>query len=609
MRSFFSLPTGSSLHRLAAALLLWLGVIGWLRFGVFGSSLSMAVAAATFLVLLIPPIRGWAADALDRVRRPSSRSANWTAVGMTIGAALLLYGFALGQGRPFVPTWHDEHVNLIQMQMLARGRLWMPQPPLADFFEAFYLFVKPVYAGIYPPGTALLYVPTVWLHLPYWFMSLLVAGAVVGMTYRVLTELVDGVAGLLGGLMVLSLWPFRLVSVMMMSQPLMAFWGLMSVWTWLQWRRQQGRGWALLLGIVLGWAAITRPLDALCFAVPIAAGVLWDLRGQAMGRRLVTVGLVVAGTVPFLSLQLIASYGITGNLLELPAHAYTARLYPGLSIYAPFDPRWKPESSLLQQQLFYQYYIAPDMRSHTPGSILPMPYKSRLPVMLRAMLPDPILLILLPVGILGLTTLPRLVVLSIFPIFILAYAVISSLLMHYALPVVLQASLALILGIHALAESWPRQRRAIGTILTLVVASFAITAMPGIRRGVNDQGRSWPVLTAVHRFLPRAVQTPAVVLFPFHRGDDFHEEPVYNVDVAWPDDAPIIHAQDLGPERNQELAAYYAKTQPDRTIYRFDRRDYSLVNLGKAKDFLASLRNPLAAAAPDHPPAAPGPAR
>jgi hypothetical protein len=67
-----------------------------------------------------------------------------------------------------------------------------------------------------------------------------------------------------------------------------------------------------------------------------------------------------------------------------------------------------------------------------------------------------------------------------------------------------------------------------------------------------------------------AVRTPAVVLFTYQPGSPIPEEPVYNTDVAWPDNAPIIRAHDLGPARNPEIFAYYAKTQPDRTFYIFD---------------------------------------
>ena len=54
-----------------------------------------------------------------------------------------------------------------------------------------------------------------------------------------------------------------------------------------------------------------------------------------------------------------------------------------------------------------------------------------------------------------------------------------------------------------------------------------------------------------------------------------------NTDVAWPDDAPIIRAHDLG-EENVRLYRYYAQRQPEREIYLFDRNGSQLQYLGTA---------------------------
>ena len=587
-------------RRLVAVLLLLVGVTCWLSFGAANglSRLSLAVALVVLAVSLIPAVRRAAGAALDFLREPSPRTANWSAVGVGVAAAILLYAFAAGQGRPFVPTYHDEHVNLIQMHMLARGRLWMPPHPLADFFETFYVFVKPVYAAIYFPGASLLYTPTVWLHLPYWLMPLLVAGAVVGMTCRVVTELVDGVAGLLAALLLLSSRTFRLVSIMLLNHPVMLLAELLSIWAWLRWRGRQQYGWALALGALLGWAAITRPLDALCLALPLVAGVLWDLRRRTVVRRLATFGLIGAGMIPLLSIQLIANYGITGHLFESAVARYLAESHFSLGL-APVDPAGAPPANLLQKKVFYEDFLVPFLESHTVETILPAFYTFRIPTILEVDLPATVLVIMLPVGLLALTDLPRVLVWAILPVFLPTYAVFPAFLPHYALLVSLPISLSLILGIQAVAGTWRGQRQFIATVLTLLVTSFAVTALPGV--GANDQYGHWPVMFAVHTLLPRAIQAPAIVLFPFHPGDNPHEEPVYNTDVAWPDDAPIIRVQDLGMARNRELAQYYARTQPDRNVYLFDRRDYSLLALGKPRDFLARLTSELASKAPARP--------
>jgi hypothetical protein len=83
------------------------------------------------------------------------------------------------------------------------------------------------------------------------------------------------------------------------------------------------------------------------------------------------------------------------------------------------------------------------------------------------------------------------------------------------------------------------------------------------------------------------VQPPAIVLFG--TPPDLWTEMVYNTDVAWPDDAPIIHAHDLGV-RDVELIDYYGEHQPARTIYRFDWKRGSLQRLGKAGELRRRLQ-------------------
>src|SRR5712692_9349699 len=96
-KPLLSISPGSSFRRLIVTLLLCLGVVCWLSFGTSVDRLPIEVASVILLALLIPPIRRWTALVLDGIRQPSPRSANWTAVGVAIGAALLLYAFAAGQ--------------------------------------------------------------------------------------------------------------------------------------------------------------------------------------------------------------------------------------------------------------------------------------------------------------------------------------------------------------------------------------------------------------------------------------------------------------------------------------------------------------------------------
>jgi hypothetical protein len=79
------------------------------------------------------------------------------------------------------------------------------------------------------------------------------------------------------------------------------------------------------------------------------------------------------------------------------------------------------------------------------------------------------------------------------------------------------------------------------------------------------------------------VRPPAVVLFQPHRAMNMHLEPVYNDTVAWPDDAGIVKAQNLGRE-DVRLFDYYARHQPDRTVWLYDRGSGKLTNMGNVAD-------------------------
>jgi len=138
--------------------------------------------------------------------------------------------------------------------------------------------------------------------------------------------------------------------------------------------------------------------------------------------------------------------------------------------------------------------------------------------------------------------------------------------------------------------------------LALSMLALAVTALPetqlsprrarraasGPATTVSSGGKqpTTPLLRDVHRAL-RGIREPAVVLFRFTAEDPFreiHEEPVYNIDVADPDQARIIHAHDLGLDEDRRLIGYYARTQPTRIFFIYVRKERRLIRWGKASD-------------------------
>ncbi|HXE55637.1 MAG TPA: hypothetical protein VN541_21615, partial [Tepidisphaeraceae bacterium] len=107
----------------------------------------------------------------------------------------------------------------------------------------------------------------------------------------------------------------------------------------------------------------------------------------------------------------------------------------------------------------------------------------------------------------------------------------------------------------------------------------------------TDEQYHTPMMDFVEYAMKR-IPDRSVVLFRFTKDCDVHQEPVYNTDVCWPDDARVIRAQDLGA-RDGELLRYYALRQPDRTYFLFDRATGSVVPLGNAVQAAKLLYVPL----------------
>ena len=125
--------------------------------------------------------------------------------------------------------------------------------------------------------------------------------------------------------------------------------------------------------------------------------------------------------------------------------------------------------------------------------------------------------------------------------------------------------------------------------VAVFLCGLAIAGLPPFDPAPDDDVFAAPLIADVDRQLSTLAHRPALVLFTYDRDRNTNEEPVFNADVAWPDDAPVVRAHDLGPARNADLFAYYAARQPQRFAYRYDERSRALHPLGPVN----SLSRPL----------------
>jgi hypothetical protein len=566
---------------------LGLGSLGPIWLGVY----ILACAAAAWM----PPVAGPIDRLLNRFRVLSPRARVLCSVMLGILATVYLWITAATQHRQFFPYIHDEFSYLIQAHQLAVGRLWMPAHPLAKFFDSFQLFVQPVYASAYFPGTALLYVPGVWLHLAPYVSSLIIAGAVAGLVFWLAAELIDCVAAMLAVLLLLSDGVFRQMSLVTMGQMPLLLYGLFATVAWLRWRRVGKSKWLILIGLFLGLAAITRPVDALCFAIPIGIAVVYRDWKQSWKMGI--------GVLPLVCLQLIVNHGITGHLSQTPFGLYADREYPGTGYgFHPFDAAAGPVSDLPQKQALYRDYL-PILKLHQPGNMLDELLHAHGPFDGQRLgltfsqyppAPFPLLVLLLPLSLLSLKS-GRGVVLAGLPLFVLLYIPYVFFFPHYVLCAAPALIVGILLGAKVLGESWKSGRRFREVGLTLLIAGVVIAALPQWNAGSEDLFQA-DLLASVNQQLAALPHRPAVVLFTYDPKRNTHEEPVYNADVAWPDDMDIVRAHDLGAA-NQAIFDYYADRRPARYFYRFDERDRSVHVLGTAAELGHAHTGPAASGA------------
>ena len=261
--------------------LIWLWLGSGRGIGTWRWVMILAASAAGFF----PPVARGIERSLARLSRPSRRSLNWTTLVIGVLSAGYFVSTAFNQGRDLFPKTHDDCSYAIGMQILARGRLWMPPLPLPDFFDSFYILVHPVYCSLYFPGTALLYVPTVWLHLPTWLMPAMASGTAVALMYRITTELLDGDCGILTAISMVSLSWFRVYSILLTGHVPMLVWGLVMIWAWLQWPKKYRVAMGHRDRRGGGMGRHYAPADAAIFALVVGVAIAYAFFKRAKPRR------------------------------------------------------------------------------------------------------------------------------------------------------------------------------------------------------------------------------------------------------------------------------------------------------------------------------------
>jgi hypothetical protein len=315
-------------------------------------------------------------------------------------------------------------------------------------------------------------------------------------------------------------------------------------------------------------------------------------RMHGFKTRATTLAVVALGALPFLTIQAIQNIGITGHLTQTPFALYLDRDQPGANFgFHPYDPARQPASVVPQKHVYYQLFIVPFIQKHTltqSGAWL----KEHLPQIIDVTMPARVMLIFFPIGLLGLwRDMRRWVLFSTVVLFLLVYFCYPPFVEHYALPFAPAVALCVAMAPGVLRRGAGKLGNLLYLVSIIVILVVSLSMLPELNPKVNDETFRSPMMRVLHDRIDNSDLAPAVILFRYHPelpqdGDNSCKiEPVYNTDVALPDDAPIIRAHDLG-SRNIKIIRYYAQAQPQRTFYLFDRGNLAdpMHRLGTARE-------------------------
>lgn len=281
----------------------------------------MLYAAAPLLVLVV-------ALALLRVPLPSLRrveavlATRWAVLAIGLVTALT-FAYEWGTLRA-TPLVHDEAAYILQARLFAAGK-WTDSAPIPEFFEQPHVLVAPRMAAKYGPGYALMLVPGIWLDRPG--LMPVIALAITGMLIFVLgRRVVSAWVGILAWLVWLGLTgPTTTFRPSYFSETLTGALWLAGWWALLRWRDERRVGYLLVVAACTGWMAITRPLTAVGFGMPVGAAVLWltwQRRAWSQLASALAVGICCLGVIPLWSAR------TTGNWRITPLMLYTKQYMP-----------------------------------------------------------------------------------------------------------------------------------------------------------------------------------------------------------------------------------------------------------------------------------------
>jgi hypothetical protein len=523
------------------------------------------VAILVYLQIKFP--RVWARSGLERLERwgksPAARR----------GLSVFLVGFSLLVIRAAVipvsgiplPHGHDEYSYLLAGDTFAHGRLTNPPHPMWIHFETFHVIWHPTYMSMYPPGQGLVLALGEVLGDP-WIGQLFAAALMCGAICWMLQGWIPPGWALLGGVLGVA----RL--------------GFLSYWTNGYWcaclpalggalvlgalpRIEHHRRWrdAAIMAIGLFILANTRPYEGFLLSLGVALAMLawmFGRHGPALRISLLRIVLPLLLTLaPLAAWTGHYYYRVTGSPFR-PAYSVNRETY-AMGRYFIWQTAW-PQKTYhhARMQAQYERELRESRENQTLRGFLHRAC-AKLYYFWQVYLvpPLPFVLIALPCAV---RDRKMRVPWLIGGIFLIGLSVEVWSLPHYAAPATALMFLILMQCMrHLRLFQW--QERPVGLAFVRAVTVIYIGTV--VLRAALALAHVHPEKEWQHGDIERAsivqqltaVPGQHVVLVSYSPDFDPNLEWVYNASDI--DGSKIVWARDMGPEKNQELLAYYRGRQ------------------------------------------------
>ncbi len=220
-----------------------------------------------------------------------------------------------------IPHFDDGICNLYQAKILANGKFYSSVPaqliPHVKVLHTVYYNGR-LFSRFFP-GYPLLLVPGILVGAPWLINPLL--GALLGFVIYLLARLLFDHTTAVIAQFLYMVSPFALfMNGTYLAHTATAFWGVLFVYSIL--RAFYGRHrylWGVIAGFSFGFAALTRPFDAVLILVPILFLLIYKLF-RAFSQVAPIMPFMIAGYIILLALGYFYNYQVTGDMHR---HPYT----------------------------------------------------------------------------------------------------------------------------------------------------------------------------------------------------------------------------------------------------------------------------------------------